>query len=102
MLFHTLLLELTSSKDHVSAPSTRTEAALALREEALLQVLQQTVEQDTGQDLACYGQEEYSSVVITGLAISLPLIDVHGCGIPEFLRQVRCFWYHIDWNMLVS
>ncbi len=85
MLFHALLLELTGSKDHVIGPSTRTEAVLALRKESLLQVLQQTVEQNTGQDLACYGQEGYSSVVIAGLAITLPFIDVHDCGIPEFL-----------------
>jgi len=77
MLFHALLLELTSSKDHITGPTTHTEATLALREVALLQVLQQVVQQDTGQDLACYRQEGYSSVVIACLAIALPLIDVH-------------------------
>ena len=67
------------------------EATLALREEALLQVLQalqQAVEQDTGQDLACYRQEGYSSAVIACLAIALPLIDVRDCPIPEFLLLV--------------
>ena len=47
---------------------------------------QQVVEEEAGQDLACYGQKGDCSVVIAGLAISFPLIDVDNCGISELLR----------------
>ena len=87
VLFHTFFLKLTGSKYHVSGSSACAEAALTFREENLLQVVQQIVE-GTGQDLACYGQEGDSSVVVAGLAISCALVDVDYCGIPEFLWQL--------------
>ena len=85
LLFHTFLLELTGGKDRVGGSSTCAEAALTLREVTLFQVIQQAVEYDTGQDLACYGQDGYSSVVVAGLAVSFSLVDVNDCGTPEFL-----------------
>ena len=48
MLFHAILLELAGGKGHVSVPSTCAEAVFALREETLLQVTEQTVEEDAG------------------------------------------------------
>ena len=62
------------------------EAALTFREETLLQVSQQGVDEDAGQDLAWYVQKADSSVVIAGLVISFPLVDVNNCGISELLR----------------
>ena len=50
-------------------------------------MVKQTVE-GTGQDLACYGQEGDSSVVVTGLAISCALVDVDYCSVSEFLWQL--------------
>ena len=54
----------------------------------MLQVVQQIVEKNAGQDLACYGQEGDSSVVVAELAISCAVVDVDYCGIPEFLWQL--------------
>ena len=88
VLFHTFFLKLTGSKYHVGGSSACAEAALTFREENLLQVVQQTVEKDAGQDHACYGQEGDSSVVVAGLAISFALVDVDYCGFPEFLWQL--------------
>ena len=48
MLFHEYLLAMAAGKDDGSGPSTCSKAALALREETLLQVAEQTIEEDTG------------------------------------------------------
>ena len=64
------------SKYHVSGSSACAEAALTFREETLLQVVQQTVENDADQDLACYEHEGDPLVVVAGLAISFALVDV--------------------------
>ena len=88
VLFHAFFLKLTGSKYHVGSSSACAEAALAFREEALLQVVQQTVEKDAGRDLACYGHEGDSSVLVDGLAISFALVDVEYCAIPELLWQL--------------
>ena len=52
MLLYAFLLELVCGKHRVSGPSTCMEAALALREGTLLQVAEQTVEKETGENLA--------------------------------------------------
>ena len=69
VLFHTFFLKLTGSKYHVGGSSASAEATLTFREKTLLQVVQQAVEKDAGQDLACYGQEGDCSVVVAGLAM---------------------------------
>ena len=81
MLFHAFLLKSAGGKDHVSGPSTCAEAALALREETLLQMAGQMIEEDTGQNLACYRQKGYSSVVVAELAVSFALVDVNNCSV---------------------
>ena len=81
VLFDVFLLELARGKDHVGGPSICTEAALTFREETLLQVFQQAVEEVASQDLSCYGQKGDSSVVIVGLVISFLLVDVDNCFI---------------------
>ena len=86
VLFDAFLLELVGGLDHIGGPLTCTEAALTFMEETLLQVFQQAVEEDAGQDLACYGQKGNSLVVIAGLAISFLIVDVDNCGISELLR----------------
>ena len=88
VLFHTFFLKLTGSKYHVGGSSASAEATLTFREKTLLQVVQQAVEKDAGQDLACYGPEGDSSVVVAGLAISFALVDVDNCGVPKFLWQL--------------
>ena len=54
------------------------------QEETLLQVFQQVVDEDAGQYLSCYRLKGDSSVVIAGLAISFPLVDV--ASLSELLR----------------
>ena len=41
-----------------------------------------------GQNLACYRQEGYSSVVVAGLMVSFMDVDVDNCIVPKFLRQM--------------
>ncbi len=71
------------------------ETALTFGKKTLLQVAKQAVEEDAGQDLACYGQKGDSTVAVAGLAVSFALVNVDGCGIPEFLWQLvlvpHCF-----------
>ena len=83
-----LLLELAGSRDHVGGPSTCREAALTFRQMALLQVLQPVIEEDSRQDLACYNyrKEGDTSAVVTGLAVSSPLVNVGNCSISKLLR----------------
>ena len=69
VLFHTFFLKLTGSKYHVGGSSASAEATLTFREKTLLQVVQQAVERDAGQDLACYGQEGDWLVVVAGLVM---------------------------------
>jgi len=57
MLFLPFLLELAGAKNRVSFSFTCAEAGLALRQETLLLVTEQTVKENTGQDPACYRQE---------------------------------------------
>ena len=99
MLFHTFFLKLTGSKYHVGGSSACTEAALTFREETLLQVVQQTVE-DPGQDLACYGLEGDSSVVVAGMAISFAIVHEDYCGVLNSCGS--CSWLHMVWYRLVS
>ena len=88
MLFHAFLLKFAGSEYHVCGSSTCTVATLALREKSMLEMVQQAVQEDTGQDLASYGQEVYASVVVVGLAITFPLVDMGNRGIPERLRKL--------------
>ena len=88
LLFRTFFLKLMGSKYHVGGSSACAEAGWTFREETLLQVVQQTIEKAAGQDLACYGQEGDSPVVVAALAISFALVDVDYCGVHEFLWQL--------------
>ena len=69
VLFHTFFLKLTGSKYHVGGSSASAEATLTFREKTLLQVVQQAVERDAGQGLACYGQGGDWLVVVAGLVM---------------------------------
>ena len=99
LLFDAFLPELAGGKDHVGGPSTCKETPLTLREETLLQVFQQAVEEDVGQDLSCHRQKGDSTVVIAGLVISFLLVDVDHCGISELLKvAVLCSsWTVTGW-----
>ena len=48
-----------------------------------LQVAGQMIQEDTGQNLACYRQKGYSSVVVAELAVSFALVDVNNCSVPN-------------------
>ena len=48
MLFHTLFLTLAGGKQHVDRSLTCAEEALALREETLLKMVEEAVEQHVG------------------------------------------------------
>ena len=57
MLFSTFLFELAGSEDYILH-----ESCIVCGKGGLVHVCLQTVEQDSAQDLACYGQEGDSSV----------------------------------------
>ena len=58
MLFSTFLFELAGSEDYILH-----ESCIVCGKGGLVHVCLHTVEQDSAQDLACYGQEEDASVV---------------------------------------
>ncbi len=78
MLFHAFFLELAGRKYHVDGSSACDETTLTFGKKTLLQVAKQVVGEDVG-------QKEDSTVVVAGLALSLALVDVEDCGVPEFL-----------------
>ena len=81
MLFSTFLFELAGSEDHVLH-----ESCIVSGEGGLVHVCLQTVEQDSAQDLACYGQEGDSSVVF---------VCMFGVN-----RPTREFFTHMETSLL--
>ena len=80
-----LLLELSICKNHVHCASTSTEATLTLREMSLFEVLYEAVEEDSGEDLASYGQQRYTPVIVAGLALIFRFVKVYNGGVLEVL-----------------
>ena len=80
-----LLLELSICKDHAHCASTSTEATLTLREMSLFEVLYEAVEEDSGEDLASYGQQRYTPVIVAGLALIFRFVKVYNGGVLEVL-----------------
>ncbi|VDL93893.1 unnamed protein product [Schistocephalus solidus] len=68
-----LLLQLVSGKDHVDYFSLPTEATSAFREQSLLHVSVETIEENAGEDLSGDVQQRDSSVVVAELAVPLLL-----------------------------
>ncbi len=51
-------------------------------------MLKEAVEENTGEDLPSNGQDRYTSVVVAGLAVTFPLVDVDQGGIFQPLRDL--------------
>nr|VZI23363.1 unnamed protein product [Spirometra erinaceieuropaei] len=82
-----LLLKLAGGVDHVGDPTMTTEAALAFRQKTLFQVIIQAVEKDASGDLPGDVQKGVALLVVSDLAVSLPLVEMHDCGVFEILRD---------------
>jgi hypothetical protein len=85
VLFLALFLELAGGKNHVNRPTTFSEATLTLWQVSILQVLNQTVEKNSGEDLAGDGEKGDSTMIVAGLPVPFLLIEVDDGGILEFL-----------------
>ena len=64
VLLAALLLYLAYREDHVYCSPVTPEAALALGDYIVQQVLSDAVQDDTGHDLPCYAQERDATVVV--------------------------------------
>ena len=82
---------MSGSKYHICSSSPFPKAALALRQETLIKVSHYSIEEYPCQDFACNAKERDSSMVITCLAVALPLLEMYYSGILEVL-----------WNFLLS
>lgn len=80
-----LFPELSSCKDSVHCACASAEATLTLKEMSLFEVLYEAVEEDSNKDLASYGQQRYTPVIVAGLGITFPFVKVHNGGIFKFL-----------------
>uniref|UniRef100_A0A183TQB9 VPS13 domain-containing protein n=1 Tax=Schistocephalus solidus TaxID=70667 RepID=A0A183TQB9_SCHSO len=64
------------------------EAALAFREQSLLQVSVQAIEKNAGEDLSGDVQQRDSTVVVAELAVPFLLVEVYSGGIFEILGDL--------------
>lgn len=55
---------------------TCAEEALALREETLLKMVEEAVEQHAGKDLASNGEKGDTAMIVAGMPVSFALVDV--------------------------
>ena len=73
ILFLTFLLKLSCSKHHVDSPASFPETALAFRWETFFKVRNETIQQNSCQNLAFNRKQGDSMVVVTGLTVPLRL-----------------------------
>ena len=76
VLFHTLFLKLAGGKYQVDRSFTCAEAALALREETLLQMVEKAVEQPAGEDLASNTEKEDIAMIVARMPVSFALVHL--------------------------
>ena len=89
VLLLTLLLKLASCEDHVDSSTTFSEATLCLWQQALFEVRDQTIQQDSRKDFPSYRQERNPAAVVACLAIALPLVEVYSrLFIADILRTL--------------
>ncbi|VDL98434.1 unnamed protein product [Schistocephalus solidus] len=67
---------LSSGEDHVDCSSVSSEATLAFREQSMLQVSVQAIEENTGEDLSGEIQQRDSSVGVAELAVPFLLVEL--------------------------
>lgn len=74
VLFLALLVELSSCINHVHCAFTSVEATLTLRiEMSLFKVLYEAVKEESSEDLASYGKQRYTPVIVKDWRLPLLL-----------------------------
>ncbi|BHF67936.1 hypothetical protein SprV_0301096500 [Sparganum proliferum] len=82
----TLPLKLAGGEDHDGGPTMTAEAASAIREMTLFQMVAQAIE-DASKDPRGDFQQRDASTVIRELSINFPLVEMDDCGVLEILRD---------------
>ncbi len=72
------------------------ETILALRNMTSFKMLNATIKEDSGKDFTSYGQNQNPLVIVTGLTVTLPLVQVHNRGIPEVLLYDTLFPHGLE------
>nr|VZI51236.1 unnamed protein product [Spirometra erinaceieuropaei] len=65
----------------------RAVAAVAFRQETVFQMFVQTTEKNVSEDFPGDFQQADASVVIAGLAVPFPLVELDDCGVLEILED---------------
>ena len=87
-LLAALFLDLSYGEYHVDCPSVSSEGTLTLRHNIIQEVVCDTVQYDTRQDLSWNTQQRDASVVVTGCSVIFVLVQqVDDVGVLEFLRH---------------
>ncbi|BHF65266.1 hypothetical protein SprV_0200828000 [Sparganum proliferum] len=84
----TLLLQSTGDEDHVGGCTMMAEVALAFRQETLFQMVVQAIEEKASEDFLGDVHQKDASMVVAGLAIIFPLVEMDDCGVLEILRDL--------------
>ncbi|BHF68350.1 hypothetical protein SprV_0301138400 [Sparganum proliferum] len=79
--------KLTGGEDHVRGPTMSAEAALALRQYTLFEMVVEAVEKDASEDLLGDVQQGNATVVVAYLAVPFSLVEMHDGCILEILRD---------------
>ena len=56
----------------------------------------EAVQQNSGQDLACDGEQGDTTVIVASLSISFPFVEVHDGRISEVLRDSLLLPYELE------
>ena len=63
---------------------------------SLFEVLYETIEEDSGEDLASYGLQRYTPVIVAGLAVTFRVVKVYNGGVLEVLRHDAILPYGLE------
>ncbi|BHF57273.1 hypothetical protein SprV_0100021400 [Sparganum proliferum] len=80
-------------EDHVRGPTVTAEAALAFRQLTFSQMVVQAVEENASKDLPGDVKQGDASMVLRGLAITFPLMEMGDFGVLEILRDFSSIPY---------
>ena len=87
ILLAALFLDLSYGEYHVDCPPVSSEGTLTLRDDIMQEVVCDTVQYDTRQDLSWNTQQRDASVIVTGCSVIFVLVQVNHVGVLEFLRH---------------
>ena len=88
ILVLTIYLQMPCGEHQVDCTAILPEVALTLRQETVLKMFNESVQENPSQRLTCDRDKGNATAVVTGLSVSLPLVQVDDGGVLEGLRHL--------------